>query len=264
MKRLYKGHRGPGVGPLKADHPELRDGDSDGVVDERLPRKTDHYEPSPVQEDRQGDFQAGGDPEGPESPESGRPEPDAGPLEMWPSEGPTEGPSALEPPDELATEPTDEPTPEPTTEAQPTRLSSKYATIMDSLRGRGEQLAANLQPTAERLTADLRARGQGLATNIRPAAARLADRAGERAGQVKTAVGIAAEEYAGGKPKPKRTPKPKPVSPRRAELNDKYRRIMEVFRPASPAAPPRRQNRARSNNLKTPTRGPGIKIVDKE
>ena len=45
---LYQGHRGPGIGHLKEDMPERRDGDKDTVVAERRPRKSDDYTPSPT------------------------------------------------------------------------------------------------------------------------------------------------------------------------------------------------------------------------
>ena len=45
---LYQGHKGPGIGYLKPDMPERRDGDSDTVVVERKPRKSDDFEPSPL------------------------------------------------------------------------------------------------------------------------------------------------------------------------------------------------------------------------
>ena len=45
---LYQGHKGPGIGHLKPDMPERRDGDSDTVVVERKPRKSDDFEPSPL------------------------------------------------------------------------------------------------------------------------------------------------------------------------------------------------------------------------
>ena len=47
--RMYQGHKGPGIGYLKEDLPDRRDGDSDTVVGERRPRKRDEYEKSPVQ-----------------------------------------------------------------------------------------------------------------------------------------------------------------------------------------------------------------------
>ena len=40
---LYQGLKGPGIGYLKTDRPERRDGDSDTVVQERRPRKKDEY-----------------------------------------------------------------------------------------------------------------------------------------------------------------------------------------------------------------------------
>ena len=45
---LYQGHKGPGIGYLKPDLPERRDGDGDTVVAERRPRKADEYETSPL------------------------------------------------------------------------------------------------------------------------------------------------------------------------------------------------------------------------
>ena len=45
---LYQGHKGPGIGYLKPDLPERRDGDGDTVVAERKPRKADQYQPSPL------------------------------------------------------------------------------------------------------------------------------------------------------------------------------------------------------------------------
>ena len=45
---LYQGHKGPGIGHLKPDMPERRDGDGDTVVVERKPRKSDDFEPSPL------------------------------------------------------------------------------------------------------------------------------------------------------------------------------------------------------------------------
>ena len=45
---LYQGHKGPGIGFLKPDLPERRDGDGDTVVAERRPRKADEYETSPL------------------------------------------------------------------------------------------------------------------------------------------------------------------------------------------------------------------------
>ena len=262
MKRLYKGHRGPGIGPLKADHPELRDGDGDSVVDERLPRKTDSYGPSPLPMD--GDQRGGPERVSDASIEDRPPlQADNGDTSPFPMGDDQHVQDVVEQDQESAsTEPVEvRPVETPAVAQEPTRLSDRYAAIRDSLRDRGERLAANLQPRAERLAADLRARGRGLATNIRPAAARLA----ERAGHLQPAVGIATEEYERGKPKPKPKMKPKPVHPRMAELNDKYRRIRDVFQQTSSAAPPRRLNRTRSaSNLKTPARGPGIKIVDKE
>ena len=46
--KLYQGHKGPGIGHLKPDQPDRRDGDSDTVVAERRPRKSDQYEKSPL------------------------------------------------------------------------------------------------------------------------------------------------------------------------------------------------------------------------
>ena len=46
---LYQGHKGPGIGCLKTDLPERRDGDGDTVVAERRPRQSDlfgHSSPS--------------------------------------------------------------------------------------------------------------------------------------------------------------------------------------------------------------------------
>ena len=45
---LYQGHKGPGIGYLKPDLPERRDGDGDTVVAERRPSKADEYETSPL------------------------------------------------------------------------------------------------------------------------------------------------------------------------------------------------------------------------
>lgn len=45
--KIYKGHKGPGIGNLKTDKPDLRDGDSDTVVGERRPRKSDEYKTAP-------------------------------------------------------------------------------------------------------------------------------------------------------------------------------------------------------------------------
>ena len=45
---LYQGHKGPGIGYLKPDRPNRRDGDGDTVVQERRPRKGDQYNPSPL------------------------------------------------------------------------------------------------------------------------------------------------------------------------------------------------------------------------
>ena len=46
--KLYQGHKGPGIGFLKQDRPDLSDGDSDTVVAERRPRKGDVYSKSHV------------------------------------------------------------------------------------------------------------------------------------------------------------------------------------------------------------------------
>lgn len=129
-------------------------------------------------------------------------------------------------------------------EAQPTPvvLSGKYAAIRDAVRQRGQQLAANIGPAA--------------------AAARpwLAD----RAAQLREAAAIAAEEYQDGKPKPPTKPKPRPKPhPRVAELNDKYSRIRQLFRPAAPEtqAGPRR---SRNTGMKNRTaRVPSVKVVTK-
>ena len=48
-EKLYRGHKGPGVGYLKRVLPDRRDGDSDTVVGERRPRKKDKHPRSPVQ-----------------------------------------------------------------------------------------------------------------------------------------------------------------------------------------------------------------------
>ena len=45
---LYQEHTGPGIGYLKPDLPERRDGDGDTVVAERRPRKADQFDPSPM------------------------------------------------------------------------------------------------------------------------------------------------------------------------------------------------------------------------
>ena len=45
---LYQGHKGPGIGHLKTDRPDRRDGDGDTVVAERRPRKGERYEKSPL------------------------------------------------------------------------------------------------------------------------------------------------------------------------------------------------------------------------
>ena len=45
---LYQGHKGPGIGYLKTDLPERRDGDGDTVVAERRPRQSDLFDPSPM------------------------------------------------------------------------------------------------------------------------------------------------------------------------------------------------------------------------
>ena len=45
---FYQGHKGPGIGYLKPDLPERRDGDGDTVVAERKPRKADQYQRSPL------------------------------------------------------------------------------------------------------------------------------------------------------------------------------------------------------------------------
>ena len=45
---MYRGHKGPGVGYLKADLPSLRDGDSDRVVAERRAKKNMEYKKAPV------------------------------------------------------------------------------------------------------------------------------------------------------------------------------------------------------------------------
>ena len=46
--QLYQGHWKAGIGHLKTDMPERRDGDGDTVVAERQPRKSDEYEKSPL------------------------------------------------------------------------------------------------------------------------------------------------------------------------------------------------------------------------
>ena len=45
---FYQGHKGPGIGYLKPDLPERRDGDGDTVVAERRPRKSDEFKRSPL------------------------------------------------------------------------------------------------------------------------------------------------------------------------------------------------------------------------
>ena len=45
---LYQGHWGPGIGNLKRDNEEKRDGDKDTVVSERRPKKSDSFKQSPV------------------------------------------------------------------------------------------------------------------------------------------------------------------------------------------------------------------------
>ena len=45
---LYQGHKGPGVGMLKADAPNRRDGDKDTVVAERRPRASEKHPKSPI------------------------------------------------------------------------------------------------------------------------------------------------------------------------------------------------------------------------
>ena len=46
--KLFQGHKGPGIGFLKPDRPDLPDGDRDTVVAERRPRKADQYVRSPL------------------------------------------------------------------------------------------------------------------------------------------------------------------------------------------------------------------------
>ena len=45
---LYQGHKGPGVGILKTDAPDRRDGDKDTVVAERRPRVSEKHPKSPI------------------------------------------------------------------------------------------------------------------------------------------------------------------------------------------------------------------------
>ena len=45
---LYQGHKGPGVGILKTDAPDRRDGDKDTVVAERKPRVSEKHPKSPI------------------------------------------------------------------------------------------------------------------------------------------------------------------------------------------------------------------------
>ena len=45
---LFQGHKGPGIGYLQTARPDRRDGDSDTVVQERRPRKSDQYKSSPL------------------------------------------------------------------------------------------------------------------------------------------------------------------------------------------------------------------------
>ena len=45
---LYQGHWGAGIGNLKRDNEEKRDGDKDTVVSERRPKKSDSFKQSPV------------------------------------------------------------------------------------------------------------------------------------------------------------------------------------------------------------------------
>ena len=48
---LYQGHKGLGIGLLKSDAPSRRDGDSDTVVAERRPRKSDKFTDSPIKQE---------------------------------------------------------------------------------------------------------------------------------------------------------------------------------------------------------------------
>ena len=54
---LYQGHKGPGVGMLKADAPNRRDGDKDTVVAERRPRASEKHPKSPIKLSDYGDLQ---------------------------------------------------------------------------------------------------------------------------------------------------------------------------------------------------------------
>ncbi len=124
----------------------------------------------------------------------------------------------------------------------PVAQDGKYAAIRDAVRQRGQQLAANIGPAA---------------AAARPWLA-------ERATQLREAAAIAGEEYQDGKPKPKPKPRPRPKPhPRVAELNDKYKRIMQLFRPAVPEAQAR-PRRSRNAGMKTRTaRVPSVKVVTK-
>ena len=131
---------------------------------------------------------------------------------------------------------------QPTPTEVPVVLDGKYAAIRDAVRQRGQQLAANIGPAA--------------------AAARpwLAD----RATQLAAAAAIATEEYQDGKPKPRSKPKPPPKPhPKVGEVSDKYKRIMQLFRPAAPEAQTR-PRRSRNAGMKTRTaRVPSVKVVTK-
>ena len=227
MKELYRGRKGPGVGYLKSEHPELRDGDGDSVVAERIPRQGDELSPLGAPKVAAGDSYPM-----PEDEPQRTPELDTGDLaEVEPLAGDVES----QPGEERESR---------------QRLTGKYAAIRDKL------LAG---PAAERLSggyASLRDWGHRQAADIQPRAQQLAARAGQ-------VYDIATEEYSGGKPKPKPRPRRKAANPRASELSDKYKRIKALFEADASPAPRRRQPRSRAR-LKTPSRPPTIKIVTKK